>query len=189
MNQKTLCDMLNLRKLGIINFNMQDESGESLLKKTREMFAHVQNAYIREEELPVTRLTPEAREDSMKVAKEIWIESMKLLAGKDENVRRDSNNHALILKGKKGLEDTMFKGADLVVDRYHFEYEGDITHTKQEHYAFYLDNVLKTTRNSADTEEGKIFPPKGSAVEKHEANRDELAELLEVVKSSTQFKS
>ena len=167
---------------------MPDEAGE-LLRKAEEMLTDAKHGLRREMEAPIARLTPEAREDAIKVAKEIWVESMRLLGGKDENVRRDSNGDALILESKKKLDNTIFEGADLGINRYHYEYENNVTYYKHELYTFYPDHVLKTTRNSSRHNEGKKLAPRGLATEKHEANRDELRELLEVVKNSTQFKS
>jgi hypothetical protein len=172
-----------------IKYNMSDEAGKNYLRKAKEALADKKDSYRKEMEAPIVYLNPEAHEDALKAAKEVWIESMRLLKGEDENVRRDSNDHALILQSKKKLENTIFEGADLGIDRYHFEYEGDVTHTQQEFYAFYLDRVIKTTRNHSDTEDGKRFVPGGAAIEKHEASRGELKDLLEVVRNSTQFKA
>lgn len=158
---------------------MLDETGGQHFKKVGKLTG-TEIIYKKEMEASVTRfLTPEAREDAMKVAKEIWIKSMRLLGGKDEDARRDLEDEPLFLQSKKKLENTYFRGADLGIDRYHFEYDGKvITHSRQELYIFYLDHVLKITRNITI----------GLRTEEHEANRDELMKLLDVVKNSTQFK-
>ena len=79
-----------------------------------------------------------------------------------------------------------------MITRFQYEYEGGITYSRDELYHFYPDHVLKTTRNSAYAKEKGFYverQPKGLATEKHEANRDELNDLLEVTRKSTEFKS
>ena len=78
---------------------MPDESGE-ILRMTKESLQHAKNSMRREMEAPITPLAPEAREDAQKVSRELWVEGMKLLGGKDKNVRRDSQDRALIINGK-----------------------------------------------------------------------------------------
>ncbi|MDO8620885.1 MAG: hypothetical protein Q7R31_01250 [Candidatus Levybacteria bacterium] len=166
---------------------MSDERVGQHLKNVDKLTG-TKSIYRKEMEAPVTRfLTPEAREDAMKVAKEIWIKSMRLLGDKDKDVRRDFKDEPLFLEGKKKLENTWFRGADLGIDRYHFKYDGKvITHSRQELYIFYLDHVVKITRNMQYINEGKNS--RGLTIEEHEANRDELINLLDVVQNSTQFK-
>jgi hypothetical protein len=56
------------------------------------------NLIRRERETPVIRLTPEAREDALKVAKEVCKEGMRLLAGKWKVVRKDQEGYRLTIQ-------------------------------------------------------------------------------------------
>jgi FtsZ-binding cell division protein ZapB len=56
---------------------------EEILKQAQDTLTNAKAAHRRELETLITQpLTPEAREDAMKVTKEIWQESMRLLNGK-----------------------------------------------------------------------------------------------------------
>lgn len=132
-------------------------------------------------------LRGEFDEDPMTVAGKVRADAMKLLDGKDENVRRDLSDRALILEGKKKLENTIFEGADLSIGRYRHSYGSGVTYSRQELYVFYPDHVLKITRDSVSNGERERYLERLGTGE-YKVGRDELKLLLEVVKASTQFK-
>lgn len=68
---------------------------------------------------------------------------MRLLEGKDESVRRDAQDNALIISGKSHIDETIFKGADLLIERYFYTYdkETQAQHARTELYHFYPDHV------------------------------------------------
>lgn len=169
-----------------------DETGEGMLKKAQEMLLNAKNSSRRETETPMTQaLSPEAREDALKVAEEIRAEANKLLRDQEKVVRVDPNKIKgnLIISGKALTDKTIFQGADLGMSRYTFDYHPetqsqDIT---QELWHFYPDHVLKTVRHSSETYSGQQLKPKGLATEKTEADRDDLQTLLGDIKTSAPF--
>lgn len=166
---------------------MADEAGE-LPRRIKEVLRDRDNDHRAEMETPITPLTPEAREDAQKVARELWTEGMELLGKEDESIRRDLQHNALIIRGKAIIDKTNFKGADLSIERHAFLYNKGVTNSRSELYFFYPDHVLKITRNRSDTGKGgKRLSPRGLTTQKHEANRDELTELLEATTNSTKF--
>lgn len=156
--------------------------------KSEKILQNAKNDRRRKLEIPISYLTPEAREDAQKVAKQVWIEGMKLLAGKDKSVRLDPQGNPLIIEGKKWIGGAIFEGADLQISRYSHQHSGELTHTHSELYHFYPNCVLKTTDNQSTilTKSGRMAggAPKELTTEKHEANRDELTELLEATRKS-----
>lgn len=173
---------------------MEEGSGEGLLKKAKQLELTARMMMERELETPVTQpLTPEAREDAMKVGKEVWTESMRLLGDKDEVVRVDPQGIKgnLIIAGKRAVDKTIFRGADLGISRYTFEYhpEAQSRDSTQELWHFYPDHVLKTIRHESEAYSGEPLPPKGLATKKVEADRDDLSALLSDIKGSAEFKA
>lgn len=172
---------------------MVDKSEGEILRKAEDKLLEAKNSIRRTAETPLTQtLTPEAREDASKVAKNVWVESMKLLGDKDSTVRADPANTKcnLTINSKSTVEKTMFRGADLGISRYSYEYDtkNRIQYITQELWHFYPDHVQKTIRHKTQTFEGETLAPRGLAIEKIEADRDELTSLLADVKSSVEFK-
>lgn len=168
------------------------DQGEEFLRHAKATHQDAMNLLRRETEIPMTTvLSPEAREDAMKVAKDVWIESMKLLGDKDKVIRSDPTKakNNLIIEGKRKMDATIFKGADLGMTRYSFEYDGDAQHSTQELWHFYPDHVQKTIRHSSQkSDTGEFLPPRGLATEKVEADKEELSSLLQDIRSSVEFK-
>lgn len=172
---------------------MEDKSEEEIIKNAQDKLLEAKNAVRKIQETPLTQaLTPEAREDATKVAREVWVASMKLLGDKDYVVRADPTKVKgnLTIYSKNSVEQTTFAGADLGMSRYSYDNDtaNQIQYITQELWHFYPDHVQKTIRHHTQTFDGETLAPRGLAIEKIETNRDELANLLADIKSSIQFK-
>ena len=168
-------------------------SVDDLLKKAKQLKMHGVEMSKQEQETPVSiLLSPEAREDAQKVAKDVISESRKLLAGKDQVVRTgsDATKGNLIIEDKNPMEGTVFEGSELGISRYTFEYHPDsqTRDVKQELWNFYPDRVVKTIRHESETYAGDPIATKGLTTEKVEAGRDELTTLLGDIKTSSELK-
>jgi len=171
---------------------MDEISEGDILQRAQEMDLDSRNAVRRETETPMTQvLSPEAREDAQKVAKEVVAETDKLLERKDEVIRADPEHIKgnLMIAGKNAVDRTIFQGASLGISRYTFDYHPDTQsrNTTQELWHFYPDHVMKTIRHSSETYAGVRLAPKGLATEKIEANKDELQVLLNDIKTSVPY--
>ncbi len=126
-----------------------------------------------------------------KFAREVWVESMRLLGDKQEVVRVDPNgvNGNLIISGKEKVGKTIFEGADIGLSIYTFDYhpEEQSRDTTAELWHFYPDHVMKTIRHSSSTFSDEPLQPKGLATEKIEADRDDLQALLVDIRASVPF--
>jgi hypothetical protein len=170
-----------------------DTSVDDLLKKAKQLKMHSVEMSKQEQETPVSNLlTPEARADAQKVAKDVISESRKLLAGKDQAVRTgsDAAKGNFIIEGRNTMEGTVFEGSELGISRYTFEYHPDsqTRDVKQELWNFYPDRVVKTIRHESETYSGDPIATKGLTTEKLEADKDELTALLGDIKSSSELK-
>lgn len=153
-----------------------------------------------------TPLTPEQREEALKVALEFVTEANQLLGDEDKIIRTDPQGRNISLAGKKHIREviTAFRGADLVAHYYTHEYAGSTTYSRQHLYAFYPNRVDLHIRNSAkrtvwrtknrygDQGRANIYyepemrtaVPRGPMETVTEANAQELTGLLEAVKAS-----
>lgn len=127
----------------------------------------------------------------MKVAAQLREEAKRLMGEEIELVRVDPEGKKgnLLLAGKEVMDRTIFKGADLSIDRYTFENEGEgVRAITQELWTFYPDHVLKTIRREREKSwTWERLAPKGLATEKVEADRDDLGVLLTDLKMSAPF--
>lgn len=121
-----------------------------------------------------TPLTPEQREQALVVAREFVTEADRLLEGKDQETRIDTQGRRIVLSGENHIRTviTRFKGAQCVAFYYEHPYQGGI-YSKQYLFAFYPDRVDYHVRSLRE----KIF----------EANAQELTELLDAVKGSKRW--
>lgn len=170
---------------------MDETSGEDHLEKSKEMLLAAKNAIRLETETPMTQvLSPEAREDALKVAEQIKTKAAELLAEKDRVIRVDPTKAKgnIEIMSKKGLEGTIFEGAELGASRYTFKNHPDGSQDSiQELWHLFPDHAMKTIRNESESGSGRVLAPKGLAIEKIEADRDELGALLADIEASAPY--
>lgn len=151
---------------------------------------------------PVRRLSPEAHEDALATSKDVWKEAITLLGGKDLSYVKDESGKALLELTRNNKPEK--PGVDLTIKRYtvvHDPEDPKVQHTTSEIFDFSPTIVVKTTARSSKRvlksglqeslrtgkkvgDEVEYLPPKGLAIEKEEANKDQLGELLQLLKDN-----
>lgn len=173
---------------------MADSENQDLRDALAKLGQHMNNQDRLEAETPITALSPEAHEDAMKIAPKVWVKAMSLMGDKDYySVTSQQGKHLLAMhKGRQLDNYPHLQNTDLRMSR-DIKTAGDgVDHIQHEIYEFTPEFVLRKILRRTEKQKplsldllkkpnyelDEILPPKGRKLEKEEANRDQLEELL-----------